>query len=199
MHPGAEVTALWRQPNEHFDLFVTGTDGAVWSLWWDADWRPEGWILLHPEIKMFPGATVTAVWATDQGQHLDLFVTGTDGAVWTIWWDNIVGWRPEGWILIHPEIKMKPSATVTAVWTASGEHLDLFATDSLGVVWSTWNDADGWRPDGWFLIGDSFTIGRGKTVTALWSPDPSITHLDLYSIGAQGQVVGAFWEPVLGW
>jgi hypothetical protein len=252
MHPGAEVTAVWRQQNQHFDLFVTGKDGAVWSLWWDGDWRPEGWLLVHPEIKMFPGATVTAVWATNEGdhldlfvtgtdgavwtiwwdnfvgwrpegwielhpeikmqpganvtavwaspgEHLDLFITGTDGAVWTIWWDNVVGWRPEGWIALHPEIKMKPGATVTAVWTISGEHLDLFATDSSGVVWSTWHDAAGWRPEGWFVIGDSFTVSPGKTVTALLSPDLFTSHLGLYSIGEMGQIVSAFWEPELGW
>jgi hypothetical protein len=200
MHPGAEVTAVWRQQNQAFDLFVTGTDGAVWSLWWnDIDgWRPEGWILIHPEIKMQPGATVTAVWA-DPGKHLDLFVIGTDGAVWTIWWDNLVGWRPEGWIVLHPEIKMQPGANVTAVWAPSVKHLDLFVTDALGFVWSTWYDANAWRPEGWFKIGDSFAIAPGRTVTALWSPDPALKHIDLYSIGTAGQVVSAFWEPELGW
>jgi hypothetical protein len=94
---------------------------------------------------------------------------------------------------------MQPGATVTALWTESREHLDLFATDARGLVWSTWFDADGWRPDGWFLIGDSFAISPGKTVTALWSADPSTTHLDLFSIGTQRQVVSAFWEPELGW
>ena len=200
MHPGATVTAVWEDPGKHLDIFVTGTDGAVWTLWWDdvVGWRPEGWILLHPEIRMQPGATVTAVWAI-LGEHLDLFATGTDGAVWTTSWDNIVGWVPEGWTLLHPEIKMNPGATVTAVYFVPGEHLDLFATDSSGVVWSTWKDADNWRPEGWFMISDSFAIGPGKTVTALWGPDPSLHHLDLYSIGTVGQVVGAFWEPELGW
>jgi hypothetical protein len=254
MHPGAEVTTVWRQQDQHFDLFVTGKDGAVWSLWWNdtAGWRPEGWLLIHPEIKMDPGATVTAVWSDDQGRHLDLFATGsdgtvwtiwwddvvgwrpegwillhpeikmhpgatvtavwedpgrhldlfatgTDGAVWTIWWDDVVGWRPEGWILLHPEIKMHPGATVTAVWAVPGEHLDLFVTDSLGSVFSIWNDADGWRSDGWFIIGDSFTIAAGKTITALWRPDSSFQHLDLFSIGKGDQVVSAYWESELGW
>jgi hypothetical protein len=200
MHPGATVTAVWGDPAKHLDLFVTGPDGAVWTIWWDdvVGWRAEGWILLHPEIKMQPGATVTAVWAI-LGEHLDLFVTGTDGAVWTTSWDNIVGWVPEGWTLLHPEIRMYPGGTVTAVWSVPGKHLDLFVTDSFGLVFSTWKDADSWRPEGWFLISDSFAIGPGKTVTALWSPDPALKHLDLYSIGTARQVVSAFWEPELGW
>ena len=200
MHPGATVTALWADPGMHLDLFATGTDGAVWTIWWDnvVGWRPEGWILLHPETKMHPGATVTALWA-DPDKHLDLFATGTDGAVWTIWWDNVVGWRPEGWILLHPEVKMQPGATVTALWAPSGKHLDLFVTDASGVVWSTWYDGTGWRPEGWFSIGDSFAIAPGSCVASLWSPDPALNHLDLYSIGRAGQVVSAFWEPDLGW
>ena len=35
MQPGATVTALWRSNDTHLDLFATGTDGAVWSTWWE--------------------------------------------------------------------------------------------------------------------------------------------------------------------
>ena len=38
----------------------------------------QAWLLIHSEIKMQPGATVTAVWR-EAGKHLDLFATGTDG------------------------------------------------------------------------------------------------------------------------
>ncbi|MGW2815629.1 galactose oxidase-like domain-containing protein [Streptomyces sp. NPDC001415] len=91
--PGGRVTALWR--GEHLDLFTTGTDGAVWSAWWEPEpnWQP--WFLIHPEIKMQPGATVTALW---RGEHLDLFATGTDGAVWSTWWEPEPNWQP--WFLI---------------------------------------------------------------------------------------------------
>jgi hypothetical protein len=37
MQPGATVTALWRSNDTHLDLFATGTDGTVWSTWWDAE------------------------------------------------------------------------------------------------------------------------------------------------------------------
>ena len=196
------VTALWQTSPLFLRLFVTDVGGSVWMTWWEPERDWTFWAIPPDpkfEIKMHPGADVTAVWRQPD-QHFDLFVTRTDGAVWTIWWDNQVGWRPEGWIELHPEIKMQPGAAVTAVWTESREHLNLFSTDSDGLVWSTWFDADGGRPDGWFLIGDSLTIGPGKTITALWSPAPSTTpHLDLFSIGAQRQVVSAYWEPEIGW
>ncbi len=131
--PRTEVTALWRQPGQHLDLFMTGTDGAVWTIWWEPV-REWGYWSQVPDalrsVRMQPRATVTAVWR-EAGKHLDLFVTGTDGAVWSIWWNDTVGWRPE-WLLIHPEIKMQPGATVTAVWREAGKHLDLFVTGTDG-------------------------------------------------------------------
>ena len=32
------ITAIARNPN-HLDLFVTGTDGRIYSTWWDVDRR----------------------------------------------------------------------------------------------------------------------------------------------------------------
>jgi len=80
-----------------------------------ADWQP--WFLIRPEIKMQAGATVTALWSNNQ-THLDLFVTGTDGAVWSTWWEPGKDWQP--WFLIRPEIKMQAGATVTALWSNKG-------------------------------------------------------------------------------
>jgi hypothetical protein len=109
--------------------------------WWEPGREWTFWKIPLPaelQIKMQPGAEVTALWR-QPNQAFDLFVTGTDGTVWSLWWNNVQGWRPEGWILLHPEIKMQPGATVTALWAPSGKHMDLFATDGSGVVWSTSN------------------------------------------------------------
>src|SRR5437764_12441823 len=107
----------------------------------------ESWLLIHPEIKMQPGATVTAVWR-EPGKHLDLFATGTDGAVWSIWWNNTAGWRPEGWLLIRAEIKMQPGATVMAVWRGPGKHLYLFPTGTAGAEWwISWHTPRGWSTE----------------------------------------------------
>jgi hypothetical protein len=91
MQPGATVTALWRSNDTHLDLFATGNDGAVWSTSWEAARGWSAWFLVHNEVKMQPGATVTALWRSND-THLDLFATGNDGAVWSIWWEATVGW-----------------------------------------------------------------------------------------------------------
>jgi len=93
--PGATVTALL--PFEgHVDLFVTGTDGAVGSTFFEPEGGWRNWFLIHPEIRMQPGATVTALLPFPG--HVDLFVTGTDGAVWSTFFEPEGGWR--NWFLV---------------------------------------------------------------------------------------------------
>jgi hypothetical protein len=200
MNPGAAVTAVWSDSAKHLDLFVADQTGVVWSIWWNPTegWRSAGWFTVHPETKMGPGTAVTAIWS-DQGKHLDLFATDPNGVAWSIWW-NTGGWRAEGWFTIHPETKINPGATITAVWGEPGKHLDLFGTGPDGTGWSIWwNNSEGWRSEGWFPIGDSSTISPGATITAMYSPDTSSTHLDLFTIGKASSVESAYWEPELGW
>ena len=42
---GGQVTAISRNPN-HLDLFTVGTDGVVYSTWWDANGGWAGWFQL---------------------------------------------------------------------------------------------------------------------------------------------------------
>jgi len=191
---GARVIALWApyQP-DHLDLFMTGSDGAVWSTWWEAlkGWQP--WFLIHPEIKAATGSPVTATWAPRHPDHLDLFMTGTDGAVWSTWWEAASGWQP--WFSIHPEVKAKPQVQVTALWR--DQHLDLFMTSSDGAVWSTWWEAaHGWQP--WFAIHAEVKGAAGSPVTANWAPRQP-DHLDLFMTGADGVVWSTWWEQAHGW
>jgi hypothetical protein len=197
MQPGAAVSAVWRSNDTHLDLFATGTDGAVWSTWWEGahGWQP--WFLVHNEIRMQPGATVTAVWRSND-THLDLFATGTDGAVWSTWWEGAHGWQP--WFLVHNEIKMTPGEPVAALWRSNDTHLDLFATGTDGTVWSTWwEGAHGWQP--WFELWDNVLnnvkMQPGAPVTAIWRSNQ--THLDLFVTGTDGAVWSIWWEAATGW
>ena len=62
------------------------------------------WFSIHPETKAEAGAQVTAVWANTA--HLDLFMTGSDGVVWSTWWEAVPGWQP--WFCIHSEVESGP-------------------------------------------------------------------------------------------
>ena len=184
MQPGATVTAL--QPFEgHVDLFVTGTDGAVWSTYYEAgrDWLP--WFPIHHEIKMQPGATVTALQPFEG--HVDLFVTGTDGAVWSTFHEGRhQDWLP--WFPIHHEITMQPGATVTALQPFEG-HVDLFVTGTDGAVWSTYYEAGhDWLP--WFPIHHEIKMQPGATVTV---PTKDLSLIFLTATGTDGTVWSTFF------
>ena len=101
LKPWQTISAAWSNAT-HVDLFATNASGEVVSTWWDGGCRWQPWFLIHPEVKMQPGATVTAIWRSNH-THLDLFVTGTDGAVESTWWEGQPGWQK--WFVIHPEVR----------------------------------------------------------------------------------------------
>jgi hypothetical protein len=198
--PGVAVTALWRPNSQHLDLFATATDGTVWSTWWEAGpgWQP--WFAIHPETRVRPGAPVTAVWRSN-GTHLDLFATaasGNIGMVWSTWWEATPGWQP--WFTVSdavwsPGVSVEPGAAVTALWSGTDMHLDLFATANDGSVWSTWwEPTPGWQK--WFSIGLPYKLAPGAPITALWS---STGVLEIFGTLADGTPVTAWWEPTPGW
>jgi len=71
------------------DIFVVGTDSALWHKWWDGSswggWESLGGILESPlnGSRLTYGALDAAAWAANR---LDIFVAGTDSALWHKWW-----------------------------------------------------------------------------------------------------------------
>ncbi len=154
------------------------------------DWR--GWI-----PWFHPGALVTAVRRTPS--HVDLFATDKDGIVRTIWWDKDepAGYRPEGWIEIHGEMRCPPGAPVAASW-GNEDHLDIFVTDRFGAVQSAyWDDNQGgWRAEGWFAIAPATVFHPGGAVSALHVDEH---HLDLYAADQHGVVRSIWWDSDHGY
>ena len=250
MQPGATVTARWAS-NSHLDLYVTGTDGAVWTIYWELGQGWQGWFTIRPDfakgvaggtvtalagpdpnhvdlfmtdsagrvlstfkpqpeadyvgwfpvddtVRMQPGATVTARWASNS--HLDLYVTGTDGAVWTIYWEPAQGWQTRDWFTIRPDFaKGVAGGTVTALAGPDPNHVDLFMTDSAGRVLSTFKPQPEADYVGWFPVDDTVRMQPGATVTPVWKEWPGNPHLDLFVTGTDGAVWSIYWESIKGW
>jgi hypothetical protein len=194
---GTSTAAAWAN-EDHLDLFAVTSDGAMASTWWDRDggYRADGWFVIHPETVFEAGTAVTALWANQD--HLDLFAIDAAGVARTIWWDRNEpeGYRADGWIAIHPELRSVPGGQLTALW-ANPDHLDLFAVTSDHAVSSIWwdrNEPEGYRADGWFSIGRERAFVPGAKVAALWAPAKGINHLDLFTIDSQGIVRGTWWD-----
>ena len=84
-----------RTPN-NLDLFITGSNGDVYTSWWtqDSDWSGIGnnWRDIGGVFP--PGAPVSAVARTPN--NLDLFITGSNGDVYTSWWTQDSDWSGIG-------------------------------------------------------------------------------------------------------
>jgi len=98
---GAHVASVSRMP-DHLDLFVTGNDGRVYTSWWHEGQPWSGAADNWASIGGFfpPGAPVAAV--SRAPDHLDLFITGNDGLVYSSWWHDGRPWSgaADNWFLV---------------------------------------------------------------------------------------------------
>jgi hypothetical protein len=104
--PKSTVTALWNKSRQHLGVFMTDAQGIVWSSWWEAKVGWQYWSPIHPEQKAAPGAKISASWVAYSDNHLDLFMTASDGTVWSCFWEGASGWQ--SWFPVSPTRKMAP-------------------------------------------------------------------------------------------
>jgi hypothetical protein len=195
IHYDAHITALARQP-DHIDLFMTDESGQVHWCWWHGDplhWRP--WIAIHPSRTFRQWRPVVAV--SRDADHIDLFVMDRDGSIWTSGWNTGRGLWQE-WVPLHHPTRFSHRASLTAL-AQRADHLDIFAINALGEVWSCWWHADihHWRP--WFSIHPAETFPDAQAVAAI-SRIPE--HIDLFVIGRNGAVWSTWWHvatDTAGW
>jgi hypothetical protein len=191
-NPGSPVTVVARNP-DHLDLFVTGTDGQIYSTSWDAasNWAGD-WFGVPGGAATSLGSLVTVI--ARNPDHLDLFVTGTDGQIYSTYWDTAGGWAG-GWFGVPGSLAANPGSPVTVV-ARNPDHLDLFVTGTDGQIYSTsWDAASSWGT-GWFVVPGGVGTNLGSLVTVIArNPD----HLDLFVTGTDGQIYSTYWDTAGGW
>jgi len=185
--PGAAVSAVSRSADK-LDIFATNTNGAVLTAAWEPTNKDgwHGWWNVANGMAA-PGAAVTCV---SRGVNkLDVFVVGTDGHVFTSAWDPAVSANWSSWIQIG-NVKLPAGVPIHVVSRAT-DKLDIFATDSTGVVrTAAWEPAftDGWH--GWWDVLNG-RAAPGAPVTAV-SRGPN--KLDIFVVGTDGHVWTAAWD-----
>jgi len=160
----------------------------VLSTYSEADRWQSGWFPIGGTAPVtMAGQRVAAAWRN--AAHLDLFITGRDGKVWSTYFDNN-RWQ-SAWFPVTPaSISVSSGQPVTAVWR-NPNHLDLFVTDSRGQVMSTFFENNSWSA-GWFAIGaNSGSAASGQPITALWR---DTAHLDLFMTGRDGRIMSTYFE-----
>ena len=156
-------------PNR-LDVFVRGTDNAMWHKWWDGSaWR--GWESLGGTQTSGPGAVS---WGPNR---IDCFVRGTDNALWHKWWD---GSRWRGWDSLGGVLTSDPT-----VCSWGSNRLDVFARGTDNALWHRWWDGSAWR--GWERLGGVLTSGPGAVS---WGPN----RIDVFARGTDNALWHRWWD-----
>lgn len=186
---GTQIGAVSRAPNL-LDAFHVGNDSNIYTAAWDENidqmgvWR--GWWPVAGG-KGLPGSLVSA--AAMGPDHLDVFVAGLDGHVWTAAWGPQTNWEWAGWWQIY-DLQVPVGAPVSAVSRAPG-WLDIFVVGADGGIYSAaYNTSfsDWWH--GWWQIQQG-KARPGSQVAALSRDSNS---LDIFVVGEDNRVWTAWWR-----
>jgi hypothetical protein len=167
---GPASTTLW--PNGQTDVFAVDTSGTLWNVSGLFGSGPDTWNSLGGVCTASPAAVS---WGNQSTSYLriDVFVRGSDGAVWQKYYNNSV-WS--GWHSLGGQLA---SGTGPAVSSWSAGRLDVFAEGTNGVLYHKyWNGAT-WS--GWESLGGSLTASPSAT-----SPNNGV--IDVFVRGTDGAV-----------
>ena len=179
--PNTPITSLARMP-EHIDVFAGGTDGAVYTTWWDGSWH--NWGQVGNGSGLFPAQPPVAA-ITRRADHIDLFAVGDDGRVYTNWWHD--SWQDWGTV----GNQTFPKSTPIAAIARKSDHIDLFAVGPDGRVYTNWWGGS-WHE--WGTVGNQ-TFPKSTPIAAIARRED---HIDLFAVGQDGAggtaVYTAWWD-----
>ncbi len=173
------------------DVFVLGTDRAMYHKWFDRGWGPSltGYERMGGVCQSSPEV---ATWGP---RRLDAFVLGTDRAVYHKWWDGRA-WRPS---LTDYEYMGGVCMSPPRVASWAPNRLDLFVLGTDRAVYHKWWDGRSWGPSitGYESLGG---VCLSPPTVVSWGNG----RLDLFVLGTDGAVWHKWydgrWGPsITGW
>jgi hypothetical protein len=154
---GAPAIASWGTGRA--DVFVRGSDDALWHKWYDGNWS--GWEYLGGVLHSAPAAVS---WSNGR---LDVVVRGSDDALWHKWYDG--NWS--GWEYLGGELTSAP-----AIASTSANKLDVVVKGTDNRLWSRRWTGDRWQ--GWYQVNTmevatapAATSSTGQVVAAVGGTD----------------------------
>lgn len=164
----APAVASWT--DDRLDLFVRGTDNALYHKWFDGDsWH--GWQGLGGTLISAPAAVS---WDDDR---IDVFVVGTDNGLYHKWW-NGSSWHD--WEGLGGTLKFAP-----AVCSRRPHHLDVFAAWSDGSLRHRIWTGSKWTQ--WENLGGELT---DSPAAVSWDEH----RIDVFARGTDGMLYQKWWD-----
>lgn len=169
-----------------FDVFVRGSDGALWHRWYaNGQWQPWG---------NLGGCIVGDPQAISPGpDRINVYVRGCDDRLYQKWYANGT-WSGTFDLIGDWEIKSNP---VPVSW--GSDHIDVFARGNDNALIHTWWSASaGWQP--WSSLGGSISGDPAPVSTGT-------EKLNVYAHGTDGHLVQRWyangtwapWETLGDW
>ncbi|MFL5313203.1 MAG: M43 family zinc metalloprotease [Myxococcales bacterium] len=186
--PSSSPVVAW--DTNRLDVFVLGTDRALYHKWWNgSSWGPS-----PIGYEAMGGVCTSAPQVVSWGpQRLDVFVTGTNSALFHKWW-NGSAWGPSvtGYESLGGTCVGDPR-----IVSWSSNRLDVFVLGTDRALYHKWWDGSAWGPSpiGYESLG-GVCVGQPEIVS--WGPN----RLDVFVIGTDRALYhkwwdGAHWGPSL--
>ncbi len=155
------------------DLFVQGTNGALYHKWYTGStWS--GWENLGGVLTSSPAAT------SPGNGVIDVFVRGTNGALYEkTTTDGGKTWS--SWIPLGGQI---PAGTSPAACSWGAGRLDLFVQGTNGALYHKWYTGSTWS--GWENLGGVLTSSPAAT-------SPASSRIDVFVRGTNGAPYQRSW------
>jgi hypothetical protein len=178
---GAPVATSWGPGR--LDVFIRGTDDRLWHKWWDGS-RWNVWESLGGVLSSDPGGVS---WGppdrrpgVSPAPRIDLFVRGTDNAVWHRWFDTDrwFGWESLGTV---PSGGLASAPAVAATEVGDLDVFGLTGDTSLQhrPYFQGWL---GWRAEGNAYWTPQWTYGVG-TISASF-----LQGVEVFMVAGDGSV-----------
>jgi hypothetical protein len=155
------------------DVFVRGSDGAVWQKYYQNGWS--GWIPLGGQLAPGTGPAV-ASWSAGR---LDVFAEGTNGALWHKWWN---GSKWSGWESLAGKLTASPAAMAFSSGGAPPYtyYINVFVRGADGAVWQKNWTGTAWSS--WHSFGGQVAANTGPAVTSYFDLFVQGTDHKLYQM-----------------
>jgi hypothetical protein len=183
------------------DVFVQGTDGAMWHKWLDGTSPWSNWESLGGKLTSAPAATAAAT----PNNQIGVFVAGTGGTLYYKQYSSTSagnGWA--GWAGVGGQVL---AGTSPAAYNFGASQIGWFVTGTDSKLYQNWVDPTG-KTSGYASLGGVLTSSPSATTTtqiaqngiSVFARGSSFQFAALYQIyyDYEGSGVWGAWTAIGG-